>query len=112
MEDKDTQAYRTAITNLKIVSMPITPTGPTLLCDVSTGKPRPIVPSSFRRQVFEVAHNLFTPRQKNHTKTHISKVRLALFKETGQSVGERVRKMSVIQDSAARTCTLRDIQCA
>ena len=62
MEDKDTQAYRTAITNLKIVSMPITPTGPTLLCDVSTGKPRPICPLFFSPPGVRSCAQPFTPQ--------------------------------------------------
>ena len=95
MEDEDTQAYRTAITNLKIVSMPITPTGPTLLCDVSTGKPRPIVPSSFHRQVFEVAHNLSHPGRRTTQKLISQKfVWHCLKKQVNQWVKECVRCQS------------------
>ena len=32
-----------------------------LVCDVSTGSPRPSVPSSFRRTIFEHFHNLVHP---------------------------------------------------
>ena len=33
----------------------------TLLCDLSTGRPRPIVPAAFRRQFFDAVHNLSHP---------------------------------------------------
>lgn len=32
-----------------------------LLCDVSTGQPRPVVPEAFRRKVFDAIHNLSHP---------------------------------------------------
>ena len=37
------------------------PTDATLLCDVSTGQPRPIVPAAFRRTVSDAIHGLFHP---------------------------------------------------
>ncbi len=33
----------------------------TLLCDISTGKPRPIVPETWRHYIFETVHNLSHP---------------------------------------------------
>ena len=39
-----------------------------LLCDVSQGHPRPLVPSSFRRQVFEALHQLSHPGPRPCTK--------------------------------------------
>ena len=42
--DPDTQAYRTAITSLRLEDVPFSNGAFTLLCDVSTGVPRPIVP--------------------------------------------------------------------
>lgn len=61
VDSEDIQAYRTAITNLTLVDMPITPKGPELLCDISSGLPRPIVPLAYRRQVFNVIHKLAHP---------------------------------------------------
>ena len=40
----------------------------TLLCDVSTGLPRPLVPRSFQRQVFKTIHNLAHPSRKSTVK--------------------------------------------
>ena len=54
----DIQAYRTAISNLQLEDIPIGNSQTKLLCDVSTGTPRPIVPPSWRSTVFHAIHNL------------------------------------------------------
>ena len=59
--DPDVRAYRTAITGLKFEDIAIGATGTSLLCDVSTGHLRPVVPRSWRRKVFEVMHELAHP---------------------------------------------------
>lgn len=58
---KEIQAYRTAITGLDVRYIPISDTGPGLLCDVSTGRARPIVPNEFQKQVFDSVHKLAHP---------------------------------------------------
>ena len=60
------QAYCTAITSMKIVTMPVYPDGPELVCDISTGSQRPVVPLNFRRQVLHVIHNLSHPGKTLH----------------------------------------------
>ncbi|KAK3792624.1 hypothetical protein RRG08_035956 [Elysia crispata] len=57
----DVQAYKTAFTCLDITNTRLNEQGPELVCDVSTGRPRPIVPPDFRRTVFDVVHNLSHP---------------------------------------------------
>lgn len=57
----DVQAYTTAFTSLKVVKTNLSDEGPELLCDISTGRARPIIPPEFRRQVFESVHNLAHP---------------------------------------------------
>ena len=52
------KAYRTAITGLVLEDVKFRPTNTTLLCNVSSGQPRPIVPSSWCRKVLEAVHNL------------------------------------------------------
>ena len=52
------QAYRTSLTNLQIAQAKIEFHGPELMCDISTGRPRPIVPPDFKRPVFEAINNL------------------------------------------------------
>ena len=57
----DVQAYKTAFSCLEITNTRLNEQGPELVCDVSTGSPRPIVPPDFRRTVFDVVHNLSHP---------------------------------------------------
>ena len=40
---------------------PFWATGTTLLCDISTGQPRPVVPLTWRRKLFDVVHGLSHP---------------------------------------------------
>ena len=55
--DEDVQEYPIAITNLQLKNILVYPNGPGLLCDISAGLPRPVVPSAFRRQVLDIMHN-------------------------------------------------------
>ena len=59
--DPEMSAYRTACSNLVLEDISFGPTGQMLLCDVSTGQPRPIVPTSMRRRVFDTVHGLSHP---------------------------------------------------
>ena len=54
----DVQAYKTAVTSLEIINTKVSDQGPELLCDISTGSPRPIVPPDFKRSVFNTVHSL------------------------------------------------------
>ena len=49
--DPEMAAYCTAISGFVLQDVQIGSTGNTLLCDTSTGQPRPVVPASFRRTV-------------------------------------------------------------
>ena len=60
-EDPDMQAYRTAITSLRLEDVPFSNGTFTLLCDVSTGVPIPVVPEAWRRLVFDTVHSLAHP---------------------------------------------------
>ena len=55
------KAYRTAITELVLEDVKFGPTNTTLLYDVSSGQPRPILLSSWCRKVFEAVNNLSHP---------------------------------------------------
>lgn len=59
--DPGIQAYHTAITGLKLEDVTFGPSGTTLLCDTSSGRPRPIVPVGWRHEVFDVVHGLSHP---------------------------------------------------
>ncbi|GFO02726.1 Pol polyprotein [Plakobranchus ocellatus] len=65
-KDRDIQAFPTAIAGFHIVPYQIH--NSTLLCDVSTGLPRSLVPQTFQRQVFESIHNLAHPSRKSTVK--------------------------------------------
>lgn len=47
--------------SLTIVPIPIPGTDINIMCDTSTGKPRPYLPASFRRAAFQRLHNLSHP---------------------------------------------------
>ena len=59
--DPGVQEMRTAETGLRLEDVPFGETGTTLLCDVSTGQPRPVVPDGWRQQVFDAMHGLSHP---------------------------------------------------
>ena len=88
-DDPETPAARTAITGLQWQDCPLD-SGLTLLCDVSTGRPRPFVPPSWRRHVFEAVHNLAHPG----------------IRATGKLLAERFIWHGLHKDSAAmaRSC--------
>ena len=65
-EASEVQAYRTAITNLRLEDISIRNSNVSLLCDVSTGRPRPIVPISWRRRVFDAIYGLSHPSFEPH----------------------------------------------
>ena len=60
-QDTEVQAYHTANTSLQLEDVRFGLQGATLLCDVSTSHARPIVPTSWRRQVFNIIHGLCHP---------------------------------------------------
>lgn len=57
--DPYTHSAKTAITNLKLEEQDID--GRKILCDVSLGYPRPLVPPAMRRDVFNILHGLSHP---------------------------------------------------
>ena len=61
LTDAGVQAFRTAITSLVFADLLIPGTNTTLLCDTSTGVPRPVVPLTWRRAVFDSIHGLAHP---------------------------------------------------
>ena len=45
----DIQTYKTAVTGLYIITTKVDERQPDLMCDLATGRPRPIVSPDFRR---------------------------------------------------------------
>ena len=71
--DPDIQNYRTTITNLRVEDIPFENGTFTLLCDVSTGVARPIVPENWRKKVFDTIHLLSHPGARTTKKLVSSK---------------------------------------
>ena len=59
--DPEVQAYRTALSGLQLEDVPFGSKGNTILCDTSTGQPRPVLPEEWRRRVFDIIHGLSHP---------------------------------------------------
>ena len=60
-QDEDLKSLFTSSTSLQLKQVPIPHSNKTLLCDVSLGRPRPLVPSTMRRAVFDNLHSLSHP---------------------------------------------------
>lgn len=66
--DAETQAFRSTNTALVLRDHQLTGTDRTILCDVSTGYPRPLVPLGWRKTVFDVLHSTSHPGVKTSKK--------------------------------------------
>jgi hypothetical protein len=53
---EEIEAYRTSITGLVFEDVPFN--GVSVLCDVSTGNPRPVVPKGWTKRIFDSIHGL------------------------------------------------------
>jgi cleavage and polyadenylation specificity factor subunit 1 len=71
--DSDCQALRRADNALDLQDLPLSGTNTTILCDVSTGQPRPVVPLSWRRTVFDLLHSTRHPGIKASTKLVVNR---------------------------------------
>ena len=60
--DSELQQLQSSSTSLKLQPVPIPASNSTLICDLSTGLPRPYVPSELRHTVFDALHSLSHPR--------------------------------------------------
>ena len=60
-DDPEMQQFQTLDSSLSLKALPIPTSEGTILCDMSTGQPRPYVPSRFRRSIFNSLHSLSHP---------------------------------------------------
>ena len=60
-QDPDILKLKTSSSSLTLKACPIPMSDGKIICDMSTGVPRPMVPSSYRRQVFDSLHSLSHP---------------------------------------------------
>ena len=70
-KDPEIPAYRTSVTGLKWEDIDVG--GIKLLCDVSTGRPRPLLPRELRRLAFDTVHGLGHPSIRTTVKAMKSK---------------------------------------
>ena len=63
--NKEMVVSRMAMTNLKLLDVMLPNVSRPLLCDVSTGHPRPLVPTSWRRKILDIAHCLSHPLKRS-----------------------------------------------
>ena len=59
--DSETSQLQSTSTSLQLQPLPVPTSNLTLLCDMSTGVPRPYVPQQFRKTVFDSLHSLSHP---------------------------------------------------
>ena len=59
--DPEVQVHRTALSGLQLEDVPFGNKGNTILCDISTGQPKPVVPEDWRRRVFDIINGLSHP---------------------------------------------------
>ena len=60
-EDPEVQSYRTTPSSLVLQDISFGAQDTTLLCDLSAGHPRPVVPVAWRRRVFDLFHGFSLP---------------------------------------------------
>ena len=99
-QDSEVQEYRAAASSLKLQDIVIGPNGNTLLCDLSTGQARPIVPTSWRRQVFDLIHNLSHPSVRTTRKLVAAKF---VWKGLKKQVGLWAQQCTDCQSSKVQT---------
>lgn len=63
-EDPEYAACRTSLTSLQWADLPLQDSNTSILCDTSTGRPRPWIPTAYRRKIFEMVHGLSHPSRR------------------------------------------------
>ena len=56
--DPDLAEFQPSSSSLQLKAVPVPTSTTTIICDLSTGTPRPFVPQPFRRIVFDSLHSL------------------------------------------------------
>ncbi|KAK3880545.1 hypothetical protein Pcinc_014973 [Petrolisthes cinctipes] len=95
-QDPETTAVRTAITAIQWKDVPLGDSNISILCDVSTGRPRPWIPSSLRRHVFNLIHGLSHPSRRATTQLLTQKF---IWHKISRDAGNWVRSCVPCQKS-------------
>ena len=99
-EDPEVQSYRTTPSSLVLQDIPFGAQGTTLLCDLSAGRPRPVVPVAWRRRVFDLFHGLSHPSIRATRSLIASKL---VWKGLQKQIGHWVRTCIPCQSSKIQT---------
>ena len=59
--DEELRKLQASPSSLVLQSVPLSTSSATIICDLSTGTPRPFIPASFRHTVFDALHSLSHP---------------------------------------------------
>ena len=62
--DPEYNACRTSLTSLQWEDLPLQNSNTFILCDTSTGRPRPWIPAVYRRRIFDIIHGLSHPSRR------------------------------------------------
>ena len=92
-QDAEVQAYHTATSSLQLEDIRFGTQGVALLCDTSTGCPRPLVPAIWRHQVFDLFHGLSHPSVRT-TKTHHSQICMERLTKADRNLGQAVHRFA------------------
>ena len=101
-QDAEVQAYRVLPSSLQVKDIPFGTDGVTLLCDISTGHPRPIVPTNWRRKVFDMFHSLSHPSIRTTRKLIANKF---VWKGLKKQVGSWAKQCTACQAAKTHTHT-------
>ena len=102
-DDQEIDAYKTADSALSLQGISFGPTDTTLLCDTSTGQPRPIVPRScFRKTVLDVVHGLSHPSIRATRKLNTDRY---VWKGVRKEVAQWVKTCIACQESKVQQHT-------
>ena len=99
-EDPEVQSYRTTPSSLVLQDIPFEAQGTTLLCDLSAGRSRPVVPVAWRRRVFDLFHGLSHPSIRATRSLIASKF---VWKGLQKQIGQWVRTCIPCQSSKIQT---------
>ena len=101
-QDAEVQAYRVLPSSLQVKDIPFGIDGVTLLCDISTGHSRPIVPTNWRRKVFDMFHSLSHPSIRTTRKLIANKF---VWKGLKKQVGSWAKQCTACQAAKTHTHT-------
>ena len=98
--DIEVQAYRTATTGLKVEDVPYSNGQFTVLCDTSLGRPRPVIPTKWRKRIFDITHSLAHPGARTTKKLITAKY---VWHKMSSQINSWARACNLCQKSKVQT---------